>query len=190
VAEQRWSLADAVTWPVDATNARVRLGDRAATRLPAVARRVWPRVEREPAGSRLRRRLIERLLPAGFAALNAGDWDYIARLYDPEMVGRSGTGVPPDLPALAPDWASWREGCERAIAQSGLSWTPEVLIDAGGDLIGAQIRTHLTGSASGISASMTFTAMYAVREGRVVRQWMTTDDAELAAWVEEFRAGA
>ena len=180
------TLAEAVRWPIDADVFRVRLSDRAIARLPAVTRRIWQTALMQPAGSRMRRWLLNRIFTSGWAAIDQKDWEFVENFYDPDVVV-SVTGE-----GLMFDWGTTHGWAE---TQARLEQTYEVLlsdqkpfeaIDFGGRLIGVRVEAKLTGEASGIATKRELTIVYEIGdEGRVVRQLSSTDDDEIEAWLTE-----
>jgi hypothetical protein len=190
VEREAWTLAEAVTWRIDAADPRLRLSDRAMLRLPAVMRRIWPRVERAPAGSPLRRRLLERVMVAGWGAMTAKRVDDAARFVDEDIVLVSGSDAALlDFAPVTRGRAAWCAANRRVFEDTAsVHWTPEELIDLGGARFGVRVRVDVTGRSSGIGGTILLTTVYEARDGRAVRQWITTDDAEIDAWLAERRA--
>jgi hypothetical protein len=188
LAEQVWTLAEAVAWPVTDVDPRLRFSDRALLRLARVMRRLWPRVEREPAGSPLRRRLAERVIHVGWAATNAQRSDALAPLYHEDVVGIAGAGLPPELGPVVHGWDALREVAEGMFFGGSLRNQPQVFIDFGGAMFGVRMKVEMTGRVSGLDVATEYTTVYEVRDARVARQWMSTDDAEIDAWLAERRA--
>jgi hypothetical protein len=187
VAEPVWTLAEAVTWPVTDTDPRLRISDRAVLRLSAVARRAWPRVEREPAGSPLRRRLINRLLHVGWGVTTAQRVDDLAPFYRDDVVVIAGAGLPPEFGPVD-GWDAARKMFDGVFFGGPLRWQPQLFIDLGGAMFGVRIKVEMTGRVSGLDLASEFTAVYEIRDGRVARQWMSGDDAEMDAWLAQRRA--
>jgi hypothetical protein len=188
VAEQVWTLAEGVMWPVTNVDPRLRFSDRALLRLSAVARRAWPRVQREPAGSPLRRQMVARLMHAGWAATNAQRIDALAPLYHEDIVGLTGAGTAPDFGPVVHGWDGVRKSLEGSFAAGAIRYQPQEFIDFGGVLFGARMKGDLTGHASGLIMAAEFTTVYEILDGRVARQWTSTDEAEIDAWLAQRRA--
>jgi hypothetical protein len=183
-----WSLADAVTWPIDDAAIRLRISDKLAARLPALTRHVSRRLVGQPAGARQRRWLLTRLVAAGYAAQDRADWAYIERFFAPDVVARFGEGIPFDVERLTTGWEGWRASLERIFDTSLFQSRPHTVVDFGGQLFGACVEMRMMGQASGIAATEDLFSIYESRDGVVVRQWVTSSADELDGWLAERRA--
>ena len=178
------TLADAVRWPIDPEEVRLRLSDRAITQLPAVTRRLWRTIAEQPAGSRLRRWLLTRVFTSGWAAIDDKDWDYVGAFYDPNVVVElSGEGIVFDW-GTTHGWDETRRRLEQTYEVLFSDQRPFEALDFGGPFCAVRIVAKLTGESSGIAMSREITIVYEIgREGRVVRQISSSDPDELEAWL-------
>jgi hypothetical protein len=180
-------FAEAVRWPIDAEQIRLRMSDRLVARLPGLTRRLAPRFLAEPAGSRARRWIVERALLAGFAAFDADDWDYLRRVYEPDVVYRPADDVLPDLPSRAEGFEAVRAMIDavRDVVHA-LDTRPVEIVDLGGPHFAALVEHGAAGASSGISVTGRFVYLYEMSEaGRVARQWFATDPANAEAFYHE-----
>jgi hypothetical protein len=164
---------NAVRWPVDAAELRLRMTDRFVARLPTVMGRIGDRVSELPAGSRQRRWLLTRSLAAGWAATSQADWDYLERIYDAGVVTRIGHGVPIDFPQRMTAWRETKamlEEFHQVIRE--VDFRPVEALDPGGPFLGCRIEVHMRGRASGITVSQGTVCIYELKAGRIMRQWM------------------
>jgi hypothetical protein len=170
-------FADAVRWPVDAHEVRLRLGDKLAARLPVIARRVAPRLLAEPAGSRGRRWLLTRGLTAGFAAADGGDWDYLERIYEPGISLTMHPEVAPDLPARSEGFAAFRSVLESIYEiMANADSNPVEIIDLGGAHFVARNQWASEGVYSGLEMNRRMVQLYEMTEnGRIGLQWTCVD---------------
>ena len=179
------SFDEAVSWEIDPEDARLRMTDRVAARLPEVVRVVWRRASSEPAGSRLRRRFLSRVLRAGWAATDRRDWEYVARLYDPEVEVHWGNSFI-DVPDHTHGWTGLKEALERVYeAFETTEQSPREAIDFGGPFFGVRLGTDLIGQGSGITLQEESFALYEVGDGVCVRQWYSPEQEEIEAWLSE-----
>ena len=179
------TLADAVRWPLDADEIRLRLTDRTVARLPAVTRRVWRTAREQPAGSRLRRWLLNRVLTSGWAALDRKDWDLLEAFYDPDVVVVTGEGIPLDW-GTTHGWAETRTRFDQFYEVAFSNWRPSEALDLGGPFVAVRVDGTVTGLSTGIALSQKLTYVYEIgNEGRVVRQWGSSNPGEIEAWLAE-----
>lgn len=179
------SFDEAVSWEIDPEDARLRMTDRVVVRLPELVRRVWRRMESEPAGSPLRRKFASRVLRAGWAATDRRDWKYVARLYDPNVEVHWGNSFI-DVPDYMRGWAALQKALESVYeAFETTEQSPREAIDFGGPFFAARLGTDLTGQGSGISLQEESFALYEVGDGVCVRQWYSPEQEEIEAWLSE-----
>ena len=153
------------------------MSDRLVSRLPAVARRVGGRATAEPRGSRLRRWLLTRVLLAGWAALDDGDLDHLARFYSPDIE----MTILVDLFDLSGKHSGW-PAMERFFTGSLAAWRFQTeireVIDLGGPFVAMSTVQTVTGHASRIPFQLDFLYLYELSGGVCVRQWIVADEAE------------
>jgi hypothetical protein len=184
------TLADAVRWPLDADEFRLRLSDRAVARLPAVATRLWRTAIEQPPGSRLRRWLVTRVLTAGWAAYDAKDWDFLGQFYAPDVVATVSGDVLFDW-GTTRGWAETQARLEQTYDAVVGETRPFEVIDPGGPFAAVRLDTEFTGQASGISLKREITVIYEIGAGgRVVRQLTSPDPDEIDAWLRSAEGGS
>ena len=181
-------LEQAVRWPIDPDDIKLRRSDRVMTRLPGLLARAAPRFIAEPAGSRLRRWIIDRAMLTGFAATDSGDWDYLSNLYESDVQLR----IEPD--ATVPGFPAISEGYEslKALMQEAVSLfrefdsVPAEIIDLGGPHFAARVEHGYKATYSGLEGSGGYVYMYEISErGRCSRQWWAKDLTGAAAFYGE-----
>jgi hypothetical protein len=182
-------FADAVRWPIDAEQIRLRLSDRLAQRLPALQRRLAPRLIADPAGSRLRRWLFTRSVTAGWAAFDGQDWDYLERIYEPGVEMTMTADMFIDTEGTFVGWPATRALLERAWDGFNSSdQRPTEIIDPGGRHFIARVDARATGEYSGIEFQREMVNLYEFGDsGLVARQWTGNDPAGVAALLAERR---
>jgi hypothetical protein len=166
-----------VRWPIDADAVRMRLSDKLAARLPALGERLAPRLLAEPAGSRRRRWVLTRGLTAGFAATDRGDWDYLKRIYEPDVSLRIGPDVAPDAPELAESFSALRSALEQFYEiTANADSRPVEIIDLGGPHFVGRIQFTSKGAYSGLAMNRQMFNLYELSaRGRASRQWLCLD---------------
>ena len=177
----------AVSWPIDAAAVRLRLSDRLMQRLPALTRRVAPRVLAESPGSRGRRWIFTRALAAGWGAFDRRDWAYIERMYEPDGLMLTADDVFIDLPPRADGWMEVRhyqetllEGFRESDAR------PVEIIDPGGRYIAARVEASFEGAYTGLKVRRALVTLYELSdEGLVARQWVANDVDALARFLAD-----
>jgi hypothetical protein len=178
-------LAGAVRTPVDAAAVRRRMSDRMVQRVPAVATRLARRVLADEPGGRLRTQVLVRSLTAAWAAWDRDDWDYLARLNEPDIVMTVGEGIWPDYPPRVDGWDALRQLMEQS--QEGFrlneAWPIEI-IDVGGPHVIATVRSRIEGEYSGLELTRDISIGYEISpRGRVARQCVAEDLADVTAWI-------
>jgi hypothetical protein len=182
-APAQLTLAGAVRWPIDRAAVRLRMSDRVVSHLPGIMQRTWEWVEGERAGSRMRRWLLTRALTAGWGALDRLDFEYLGRYYDPEVTLVYGKGMPMDVAPLVHGWTDVCRELERMYEVWIGDQQPLEVIDVGGAFMAARVELSLTGTASGIEMKRDTVILYEISRGKVLRQWNSTDDAEIEEWL-------
>jgi hypothetical protein len=179
------TLAVAVRWPIDPDEFRVRLSDRAIARLPTVTRQLWGRIVEQPAGSRLRRWIVTRILTSGWAAIDQKDWDYLEAFYDPNVTVIAGEGMVFDW-GTAQGWAETRMRLEQTYDAMLSDSRPVEALDFGERFVGVRVNATLTGESSGITLSREMTIVYEIADGgRVLCQIASTNPDEIDEWLTE-----
>jgi ketosteroid isomerase-like protein len=166
-------FADAVRWPIDADGSRLRVSDRLVSRMPALQQRLAPRLLADPAGSRTRRWVLTRAVTAGFAATDRGDWAYLERIYEPDVVLRVAPETAPDLPATAEGFDAVRAVIETIYEIMATADTrPLEIIDLGGSHFVALNQVQGEGSYSGLEMNRAVVNVYEIStRGKAARQW-------------------
>jgi hypothetical protein len=161
------------------------MSDRFVARLPALFQRLSNRMLAEPAGSLRRGWLISRALCAGFAALDKHDWDYLERVYSPDVVVMFGEGVPLDAAPVIEGWPRVRAELVEIFTVVISQQVPLELIDLGGPFCAARISMTLKSPSSGAQAQTPHLNLYELRDGRVVRQWSSGSTDQIDGWLAE-----
>jgi hypothetical protein len=179
------TFEEAVSWEIDPADSRMRVTDRLAARLPELLRRVWHRAEAEPAGSRLRRKLLSRGQQAGWAAIDRRDWEYLRRIYDPDVELRWGEGKFIDVGEYDRGWPSVQKTLESVYEAFDTTQAPREIIDFGGPFHAVRVGTDVTGPSSGIKLYQELILLYEINAGLCVRQWSSSDREEIQGWLTE-----
>lgn len=180
-------FADAVRWPIDADAVRLRLSDKLIARLPAITQRLAPRLLADPAGSRARRWALNRAVIAGFAAADSLDWDYLERIYEPDVRLRMTPEIGPDLPALSQGFAALRSVLESIYeimdnADSG----PVEIIDPGGPHFVVRLQWTSKGVYSGLPMDRQMLNLYELTAtAKIGLQWTCMELETAAAFFTE-----
>jgi hypothetical protein len=181
-------FAGAARWPIDPADIRLRTSDRLLARFPGLLRRMGPRFIAEPAGSRLRRWVLDRAVLTGFAATDARDGDYLSRIYEPGVrLWVDPDAALPGTPTQVEGFDALRELLDEAVRV----WTefesrPVEIIDLGGRHVVAVIAFGVTAKYSGLDSTGAFTYLYEISDaGRCARQWWTADLASAEAHYRE-----
>jgi hypothetical protein len=171
------SFAGAPRWTIDHADARLRTTDRMISRLPAIARRVSTRALAEPPASRLRHWLLTRTTLAGWAALDDGDLDYLARIYSPDVELTVLIDLF-DLSGTHRGWPAMERFFTGGLFALGMETKIREVIDLGGPFFAVAVSQTVTGRTSGIPSQVESVNLYEIGGGVCVRQWMVTDEAE------------
>jgi ketosteroid isomerase-like protein len=108
-----------------------------------------------------------KVVKAGIEAWNAGDMDALRETYDPEVIMRAPEGWPEPGPYVG------REALMRQFEQLRQTWQTDA-IELIGDIVHAAdrvaVRTVWRGVGRGPESRMELTAVYTLREGKVLYQ--------------------
>jgi hypothetical protein len=179
------TFEEAVSWEIDPEDIRMRVTARFAARLPELLRRVWHRAEAQPSGSRLRRSILSRAQQAGWAATDRRDWDYLQRIYDPDVELRWGEGKFIDVSEYARGWPSVQEALESIYEAFDTTQAPREIIDFGGPFHAVRVGTDIRGPRSGITLYEEVVLLYEINAGQCVRQWSSSNREEIEGWLAE-----
>ena len=149
------------------------LDERILVRFPAVARLLGAAWARLPHHSRLRRAMLARSVPRGYAALNRRDFAFVFTSLDPEMVYHPRADEPDPSPHVG------RDAYERLVygfvdSFSKLTFEVLELIDAGDHVIASTVLhavLHGQESASAAGVSDTYVFVNKHRDGLIVEGW-------------------
>jgi ketosteroid isomerase-like protein len=148
------------------------LDERLALAAPWLGRRMLRRLEREPAGSSLRRSVLTRALRVSFAANNRRDYVAMASSFHPDIEfvppGRGESGLDFDPVYRGPD------GVQRFVEQwkSGFGefrYEPREIADAGGRRFAARIGLIGTVGESGAEVADEYGSVYTSEDGLLRR---------------------
>jgi ketosteroid isomerase-like protein len=150
---------------------RRSMDQRVFVRFPRLYRSLAASFERLPAGSRLRRVMVARLVGRAYAAANRRDFDVVLVGWDRDSEYRpSGDLMPPDVEPVFHGhdgylrlWRYWLDAFE------DIRWDPEEVLDVGQRVL-VTTRQSGHGSGSGISVSEPVFQLFTLRRGMVVRQ--------------------
>jgi ketosteroid isomerase-like protein len=159
-----------VRWKIEPLNrSRRGLDERLLLAAPSAARVIGRILARRPAGSRIRRALITRVIRVGFAANNRLDYDAMFVFYEPDVEVRlMGGGTRIDLDPVY--WGyeglrkvnqDWRAGFEQ------FQFEPSEGIDPGGDRFGLLVDSH--SQTSGMVTHQRSGFVFILRDGRAMR---------------------
>ena len=179
------SLAEGVVYPIDGEGLRLRMSDRFVARLPGLFQRLSNRLMEEPPGSPRRRWMISRALSVGFAALDKRDWDYLQRLYSPDIVLMFGEGIPLDVAPHIEGWPRMRAELADVFEFMISNYIPSELIDLGGPFCAARVAMTMKSPSSGAEAGADNWNLYEFRAGVVVRQWSSGSTDQIDGWLAE-----
>jgi ketosteroid isomerase-like protein len=162
---------------------RRTLEQRVYVRMPAMYRVLAGLATRLPAGSRVRKAMVDRTVTLAYAAGNRRDFPVLLVGVDRAFEYRPSRDLmPPDLDEVFRGhegymqlWQYWMG------AFSDIEWEPEEILDRGDRfVVAAQQRGH--GSGSGVAVSKPVFQVFRLRRGLMVRQEDFLDrDEALAA---------
>ncbi len=151
------------------------LDEHLLVRFPGVAHRLLHLGSRLQPGSRLRRRLLARLVRRGMRAANRRDFDTLFVGFDPEIdfrVVSAGFGglVPPDLVGHHHGHAGYRD-MWRAMLEGfeDMALEPEEVLDLG-DRVICVTKMSGHGAGSGVPVQQLLFQVFTLRRGLVVKQ--------------------
>jgi hypothetical protein len=184
------SFTGAPRWPVSRDEVRLRMSDRMVSRWPGVMRAIGERVIAAPRGSRSRRRFLTRSCVAGFAAWDAREYDYLERIFAPDV--RYEMRVEWfDLQGVFEGWAALREhwlGYQDVLGPIDNELTE--LIDVGGPYFALGVTMRAAGRTSGIDISVDLVVLCRFERGVATHYWNLPDEQTAAQVLAEHLAGA
>jgi hypothetical protein len=177
-------------WEIEPlSRARRGVDERLLLALPWLGRRLVSATVRLPAGSRLRRAVVTRLIRVGVAANNRRDYAAMCAFFAPDLE----LYVYPDDPeSRGVDFDAVYYGSEGYVKSLEIwkapfgaqRWDLHELIDPGGDRIGARAEQVGRGAGSGAEVRWTQFIVWQFEGGVLRRQWMLASEAAMMAVLE------